>query len=154
MNDLIVELSDELRGHRANYVQRCEEILGRIAGLRDPSFIGLLLPLLDDRAEYDELMFSIIHTLESFDDATYVGRILEHLPEFLAKSPRFAKIVHMRILNSSQASLAYRSAVKKLSDQEKDAARVVLGAVRRSNARFEAPVAILLAAMNSDYSAS
>jgi hypothetical protein len=145
MNDLIAQLGDEIRDRRDNYVQRSEEVLGQIAGFHDPSSIGLLMPLLDDHAEYDELMFSIIHAIESFDDDIYVREILRHLPGFLAQSPRWTTIIHMRILNSPQTLAAYGSAIKTLSNPEKRAVHDVLNLVRRKNAKFEAPADSLLA---------
>jgi hypothetical protein len=147
MNDLIAQLANEIQDRRDNYVQRSEKLLGQIAGLHDPSSIGLLLPILDDHAEYDELMFSIIHAIESFDDNVYVREILRDLPEFLAKSPQWATILHMRILNSPQTLAAYGSAIKTLSDREKQAVHDVLNLVRRKNTKFEASVDILLASL-------
>jgi hypothetical protein len=147
MNDLIAQLGDEIRDRRDNYVQRSEDILGQIAGFHDPSSIGLLLPLLDDHAEYDELMFSIIHAIESFDDDIYVREILQQLPGFLAKSPRWATVIHMRILNSPQTLAAYSAAIKTLSGPEKHAVHDVLNAVCRKNAKFESSADTLLASL-------
>lgn len=147
MSDLISLLNNELSTREYGYVQRSDEILSRIAALHDPSFIELLLPMFDDAAEHDELMFSIIHTIEAFEDATYVRSILHHLPEFLANSPRWATIIHMRILNSPPTLTAYADQLKSLTDIEKQAVRDVLLAVRRKNAKFEAQADSLLAAL-------
>ncbi|WP_312687380.1 Imm30 family immunity protein [Brevundimonas nasdae] len=62
-----------------------------------------LLASLSDKAEYDEGMFSIIHAAESVDDTPYVSALLAAFPALSASSPRWASIVLMRVLNSSQA---------------------------------------------------
>ena len=62
-----------------------------------------LLALLSDKAEYDEGMFSIIHAVESLDEApfaSYVSAILSVFPTLSASSPRWASIILMRVMNS------------------------------------------------------
>tara|TARA_R110000868_G_scaffold125948_1_gene332363 strand:+ start:114 stop:578 length:465 start_codon:yes stop_codon:yes gene_type:complete len=62
-----------------------------------------LLALLSDKAEYDEGMFSIIHTVESRDEIpyrSYVSALLSVFPTLSASSPRWASIVLMRVMNS------------------------------------------------------
>jgi 23S rRNA A2030 N6-methylase RlmJ len=85
--DLIVQMQNELQNHGNGYVQRFEGVLGQVATMNDPDCIGQVLPLFDDDAEYDEMMFSIIHTIERFDDATYVREIVDHLDSFFDQSP-------------------------------------------------------------------
>lgn len=145
--DLIVQMQNELRTHSNGYVQRFEDVLGQVAALNNPDCIGPLLPFFDDDAEYDEMMFSIIHTIEKFDDSTYVRAITNHLDSFLAKSPRWAVIVHMRILNSPPTMAAYADRIKSLSNEQRQVVRKVLEAVRQKNAKFETPCKSLLAAL-------
>jgi hypothetical protein len=72
-----------------------------------------LLTSLSDKAEYDEGMFSLIHAAESIDDTRYVSALLSVFPTLSASSPRWASIVLMRVLNSSQAQ---RELVRQLRD--------------------------------------
>lgn len=63
-----------------------------------------MLALLSDRAEFDEGMFSIIHAVESLDEApygSYVSALLSVFPTLSASSPRWASIVLMRVMNSN-----------------------------------------------------
>jgi len=62
-----------------------------------------LLASLSDKAEYDEGMFSIIHSAESLDEipyASYVSAILSIFPTLSTSSPRWASIILMRVMNS------------------------------------------------------
>lgn len=144
---LVTQLAEVLKNPSDGYVQRFEQTLGQVAALKDPKSIAALLPFFDDNAEYDEMMFSIIHTIEGFDDETYVREILENLASFYAKSPRWALIVHMRIFNSPPTLAAYEQRIKTLTDQQKQPVRHVLNAVRKKNAKFEQACSVLLAAL-------
>lgn len=133
---LLNQLTSEVAQRTAGYVQRFDSLLARISALHDPDCIGALLPLLDDDAEHDEAMFSIIHTIEAFDDDIYIREIIKHLPALFAKSPRWAAIIHYRILNSSTTLAVYSDRIRALPEAERAAVRSMLNAVRK-NAVFE-----------------
>ena len=145
--DLIAQMQNELGARSTGYAQRFEDILAQVASLNDPGSIAQLLPLFDDNAEHDEMMFSIIHTFERHDDLTYVKAIVDHLDSFFAKSPRWAVIVHMRILNSAPTMLAYMEYIERLPAGKRQTIRNVLEAVRQKNAQFDKSCNTLLAAL-------
>ncbi|MEJ7659555.1 MAG: Imm30 family immunity protein [Hymenobacter sp.] len=58
-----------------------EETLHEISLFNDPAAIIPLLNLLDDSAESDDIMFDIIHYIESFDDTLYVSIIINSANE-------------------------------------------------------------------------
>ncbi|WZP00523.1 Imm30 family immunity protein [Isosphaeraceae bacterium EP7] len=144
---LVDQLKNELRNQAEGYVRRSEEIIGQIAELKDPASVDVLLSLLDDHAEFDELMFSIIHAIEIFDDRIFVREIIRHLPEFWRTAPRWASIIHMRIMNSPRTLAAYAIAFENLSEDEKHAVREVLIALRRKRPVFEERIDRLLAGL-------
>lgn len=113
-----------------------ENILGKIGAVNDPACIRPLVLLFEDDASLDELMFSIVHTIEMFDDRVYVEAIFNSLPELARRSPRWAKILHMRILNSDPARLAYRNRFLHATLDERAAARTVLDGVRKWRPEF------------------
>src|SRR5262245_37190509 len=88
-------------------VERFEATLGQIAGLNDPQAIALLIPFFDDKAKFSEVMFSIIHTLEAFDDEIYTREIIKSLAGLWARSPYWATVIHFRILNNPSCREAY-----------------------------------------------
>ena len=143
--DLIETLRHELRSQGDGCVPRCENLLGKIAVLNDSACVAGLLPLLDDDAEHDELMFSLIHTIERFDDATYVRAITDHLGACFAASPRWIVVLHMRMLNSPSTSAAYADCIKALPKNERDIVRTILEAVQKRKPTFMASCDALLA---------
>lgn len=64
-----------------------ETLLADVFALRTPESICPLLTLFRDNAQYDELMFSIIHGHEIFDDTAYVAEILRGALRFAKSRP-------------------------------------------------------------------
>lgn len=147
LSELVGQLENVLQDRSPGYVERFEAVLAEIAKRKDPACIGMLLPFFNDGEQHYEMMYSIVHTIEMFDDDTYVREIANHLPSFWIKSPEWAITLHMRILNSPSTLAAYRAVLKKLSGEQREAAREVLNAVLRKNAQFESACNITLAAL-------
>lgn len=85
------------------YVEQFEQVLEKIDSLDDPSSIILLSQFFDDEAEYDELMFSLIHSIEKFDDVTYINALLEALPNLSQKAPDWCSVLLKRVNNNSNS---------------------------------------------------
>src|SRR5262245_22867495 len=84
-----------------NYVRKFEDTLAKIEyPIKDSSIVTALLFLLDDDAEYMELMFSIAHAAEASDDETYSLGVVNALPGLWESSPDWVRTIHIRILNS------------------------------------------------------
>lgn len=120
-----------------NSVDEIEEILDEVGKLEDPDSIELLAGLLNDQHPYDELMYAIIHTIENFDDETYAKHILNTVPEFVYRAPRWASIVVMRILNSDEARLALiRECNSNASPEQKEALKRLLNSINEVAPEF------------------
>jgi predicted transcriptional regulator len=104
------------------------------------------IALFRDNAQYDELMFSIIHGLEVFDDQTYVREILRGAASLCSKSPRWASILFMRMLNSEPTRLEL---VRQLRDAQPEVKSVIKSLMEKINDRsvqFLPKTAVVLAA--------
>jgi len=85
------------------YVEKFEQVLEKIDSLDDPNSIVPLSQFFDDEAEYDELMFSLIHLIEKFDDVTYINALLEALPSLSQKAPNWCSVLLKRVNNNSNS---------------------------------------------------
>lgn len=110
--------------------------LGEIAELHDSRCIELLLPFFDDQCRFPEMMFSIIHTIERFDDQTYVGELIKSLPNFIEQSPYWAKILHFRIINSAPCFEVYKYQLSKAPEDTKSSAKILFTDLQQKNANF------------------
>lgn len=136
MLDRLIENLSNLDPLSPTYVDDFERILSNLAAQNDPTCISRLVMFFDDNAKYDELMFSIIHTLEVFEDTVYAREIQQSLPVLWPKSPRWALIIHMRILNSPTALDAYIARLSRASVTERNAIRELLQALEYKRPEF------------------
>lgn len=146
LDALVKELEAVRKRRSSDYVREFEDLLARIAALEDPKSIPALLAFFEDDAEYDELMFSIVHTIEDFDDSTYVDQVIASLPGLNRSAPRWAAVLHKRVLNSPETLAVYTRRAKKASPVERGAIREVLNEVK-TTAAFKDRVDALLAAI-------
>ena len=120
------------------YVGRFENVLASIANLNDPDSIVALAEFFDDDAEFDELMFSIIHTIEIHDDETYCRELLKAAPGLCSRSPRWASIVFMRILNSDSTRTQLVLQLRNAPAPTKDVMRNLMERINERSVEFTA----------------
>jgi Immunity protein 30 len=85
-------------------VQALDSALATVMQYKSPMAIAPLLLMLNDAADYQEGMFSLIHAAEAFDDSTYVRSLLDILPDLCSSAPRWSSIVLMRAMNSDSTN--------------------------------------------------
>ena len=131
LSSMISELHEVDRSAK-NYASQFESKLSEIIDLRSPEIVVPLLELLDDEAPYDEVMFSIIHGIEIFDDTTYVHEILRGAKDLCWRAPRWASILFMRILNTDSSR---HELVRQVRDTDIETKKAVKELMEKINAR-------------------
>jgi len=129
LNELINELRKFKEHQNKESLVQVEDLLSAIASLHDPEHIPFLVSLLEDDDSQDDIMFLIVHVIEAFDDDIYINKIIPVLPELWVKSPRWAKILHMRILNSPATMKSYEERLMLATEQQKYYAKCILNGV-------------------------
>lgn len=117
-------------------VERFEATLNQIAEQRNPRCIGLLIPFFDDDCEFYEVMYSILHVIESFDHTTFVGEVLKALPDFWKRSPYWATVIHTSILNTPAVLEIYRAQLGGANAAVKQIAQEILIKIRNTKPQF------------------
>jgi hypothetical protein len=84
----------------ASFTREFETTLAAISEMNDAASIVPLLALLEDEHPFEELLFSIVHEIERHPDGTYVRELLTGTPELVRESPRWSRILYMRVLNA------------------------------------------------------
>lgn len=115
-------------------------VLSSISKLNNPDCIEPLVMQLEDNEKMDKMMFNIVHIIERFDDAVYISHLLNVLPELWLKAPRWAMILHMRVLNSPNSFDAYAARLVQSTDVESLAVRRVLHGVTAWRPEFKGRV--------------
>ena len=135
---------DSERGPK--YVADFEAVLADIAALRDAGCVAELARFFDDAAPFDELMFSIIHTIEIFDDKAYVGGLLSIAPMLCAQAPRWASIVFVRALNSEPTRRELVAQLRGAPTATKSAVRDLMQKINARSPEFLAKTTVVIVA--------
>ncbi|AAY92754.1 hypothetical protein D3X12_22640 [Pseudomonas protegens] len=146
LTDILLKLENAFNDPGENLVRRIDACIAEVAQLADPASIGPLLSLLDDEAEYDEVMFSLIHAAEHFDDAVYVPALLAALPGLQEHSPRWAQTLFMRVLNSEPARLEMVRALREAAPAVKAAALELADSINQQSPAFLAKTVVVMVA--------
>jgi len=82
--------------------------------------------ILDDRCEQPEVMFGLIHFLESFDVSAQIQAFVTVVPQLMLVASEWTRILHDRILNDDDACRLYRDILHLLNSQEPNFVRQLL----------------------------
>lgn len=74
--------------------------------------------ILDDRCEQPEVMFGLIHFLESFDVSAQLQAFVTVVPQLMLVASEWTRILHDRILNDDDACCLYRDILHSLNSQK------------------------------------
>jgi hypothetical protein len=106
-------LIDVLEANRllrsSDEVARFEQTLEQLAQHPDPADLPRLHCILDDACEHPEVMFSLVHFLESFDVQAQVQAFVQVMPDLAKRSAEWRTILHARIMNDPIAQAAFEA---------------------------------------------
>ncbi len=82
-------------------------------------------------------MFTIILTIQKFDDRIYIKQVLSHILEFINRSPEWPSIIHNRILNLKEVQTNCINQVRKTATQiQKGAIKELLDNINIASPEF------------------
>lgn len=147
IESLIARLAEVDRDRGSDYVADYEAILAEMSAIHDPAIIKAVTEFLNDDSQFDELMFSIIHLIERFETSVYVDQLLEICTTLYSRSPRWTRILFVRILNSEDARLELIRCLPDSPRQTKKTIAAVMDEIRGRNSQFLAKIASVLPAL-------
>jgi len=95
-----------------------EQTLEKLAQNPDPADLPSLHLILDDACEQPEVMFSLVHFLESFDVREQVQAFIQVMPDLVKRSAEWTAILHSRTMNDDVARSAFDERVRSMSRQD------------------------------------
>jgi hypothetical protein len=99
-------------------VDAFESALAEIAKNPDESNLTAYHLILDDRCQQPEVMFSLIHFLESFDMEKQIEAFITIIPQLMLSAPEWTRILHNRILNDESACEVYQKLLHLINSQK------------------------------------
>lgn len=136
LNDALSELDVLINSSKGALVSEIDKAIFKVANFNNPASIGPLLSSLRDDALYDEGMYSLIHAAEAFDDEVYVEKLLEVLPVLVSKSPAWASVVLIRVVNNDAARTCLTRRVKQASEAVKESLLWLIGGINKEDPSF------------------
>ncbi|KUP22483.1 Imm30 family immunity protein [Paenibacillus sp. DMB5] len=116
-----------------------------LAGDTDDAVIQQIFKVFDDETEHEEMMFSLVHYVESCHMEMYLTQLLESLPDMLEPARGWAIVLNERILNDSLFRKEYTAIAKGMSPRVKQALVFLLEEIRENKPRqYERKVNTLL----------
>jgi Immunity protein 30 len=98
-------------------VVQFEQTLETLAQNPDPADLPSLHLILDDACEQSEVIFSLVHFLESFDVQEQVHAFIQVMPDLMKRAPEWTSILHSRIMNDEIAKAEFEDRVRSASLQ-------------------------------------
>lgn len=146
--DISVELT-ELKNNRLlrdeNEVKIFEKCIVDVLEMEDVNHIEILCQGFDDLTENDEVMFGLIHAIESYDEIASsdvsLGVLANSIPKMLPHAKEWLKILHKRILNHEPSKNIYKKIIPTLNKDTQEYIVSQLTSIREKNPiRFEESV--------------
>lgn len=109
-----------------NEVIAFENALASLANYPQDEDLQNLHLILDDRCEQPEVMFGLIHFLESFDVSAQIQAFVTVVPQLMLVASEWTRILHSRILNDDDACRLYLDILHSLNSQEPNFVRQLL----------------------------
>ena len=117
-NPLIDVLEENRLLRSPDEVVRFEQTLEKLAQNPDPADLPNLHLILDDACEQPEVMFSLVHFLESFDLQEQVKVFIQVMPDLVKRAAEWTAILHSRIMNDAIARSMFEERMRSVSLQE------------------------------------
>lgn len=113
-----------------------EDLLAEVVSLKNPDSIVPLMGLFYDGAIYPEVMYSVVHAIEIFDDSVYVREVLRGAPALCSRCPYWASTIFVRILNSEPTRLELAQQLRNAGNEIKSSVRSLMETLGDSDVQF------------------
>lgn len=153
INSLTQALIDNRSLKNQKEISVFEYTISSILNLKDLNHIKNLCLGFDDETEHNEVMFGLIHAIESYDKVygseQSLKKLSESLPYMLPHAKEWAKILHKRILNHEPSCKIYAKVITKADVNIKKIALQLITEIKERNPkRFESSVNNFLSYVN------
>lgn len=107
-NNLLATLQENRLMQTEEQVTNFENALAEIAENPDENKLSAYHLILDDQCQQPDVMFSLIHFLESFDIEPQITAFINVITQLMITAPEWTRIIHNRILNDELACQVYQ----------------------------------------------
>lgn len=101
----------------ATDIETFEEAIRNLMVIHDSSLISEMCKAFDDSTEDKEVMYGLVHAIESFEGEDYFVAIAKSVPYMIQNSKMWLKILHYGILNDDISRETYTKVLKSKVDK-------------------------------------
>jgi hypothetical protein len=91
-----------------------EQTLEKLAQNPNSADLPSLHLILDDACEQPEVMFSLVHLLESFEVQEQVQAFIQVMPDLVNRAVEWTAILHSRVINDDVARSVFEEKVRSM----------------------------------------
>ncbi len=102
-----------------NEVTTFEQALAELAQHPSNRYLPALHLILDDQCQQPEVMFSLLHFLESFEVKEQVRAFIQVVPKLVVHAAEWTSILYSRILKDVVACAAYEEILQSVDSKER-----------------------------------
>ncbi|NJM44804.1 MAG: hypothetical protein HC860_00500 [Alkalinema sp. RU_4_3] len=107
-HNILIDILEANRLMRSPHeVTLFEQTLEQLAQSPDPADLSRLHLVLDDACEQPEVMFSLVHFLESFEVQEQVQAFIQVMPALAERAAEWSEILQSRIMNDAIARASF-----------------------------------------------
>lgn len=96
-----------------------EQALAELAQHPSNEYLPDLHLIMDDRCQQPEVMFSLIHLLESFEVSEQLRAFIQVVPRLVVRAAEWTHILHSRILNDAVACVAIEEILQSVDGEQR-----------------------------------
>jgi hypothetical protein len=97
-----------------------ENALMKLAENPRSDYLRELYLIFDDECQHQEVMFSLIHFLESLDVKEQLQAFVDVIPSLAISAPEWTKLLYNSILNDEQAFIVYKDILQFLDSLKRN----------------------------------
>jgi len=106
------------RFKRSEDITKFEKIISEILKLNDSKYIPILMNAFDDETEFEEVMYSLVHAVESYPKQAYISSLIKEIPHGLQSYPYWLEKLVNRIFNDEAYLSDFRKNMHLLSKED------------------------------------
>ncbi|WP_175406475.1 Imm30 family immunity protein [Bacillus sp. FJAT-27264] len=116
--------------------ERFDRALEGLAGDTEDRIIHEIFKVFDDETEQEEIMFSLVHFVESYQTEMYLTQLLESLPAMLEPARDWAIVLNKRILKDDFCRSEYADIAAGMSPQVKTVLSFLLEEIKEDRPKL------------------
>ncbi len=107
-----------------------------LAGDMEDAVIQQIFKVFDDDTEQEEIMFGLVHFVESYQMEMYLTQLLESLPDMLENARNWAIVLNQRILEDDLCRREYTDIAAGMTPRIKRSLAFLLEEIKEDNPRL------------------